>query len=91
MNGDGLPYSKFGYITTWFYFSVKNFQPGKIYTFCIKNMANQGILYRMGMKSVYKIEGHTKWQRIPGEQTFESLNSNKSFELTFKHQFEHHH
>ena len=54
ISGDSQPYFKYGQMRTWFYFYVEGFGQGQEITFVIKNMAFQTILYKSGMRPVYK-------------------------------------
>jgi hypothetical protein len=52
---DSLPYSTAGHYRTWFYFSVTGVTKGESLTFSIRNMNNQGKLYKSGLKPVYRV------------------------------------
>ena len=67
MSGDALPYDTRGHYYSWFYFSVKGVERGKTLTFQIKGMMQQGKLYKMGLRPVYRIHPHSmKWKRCMG-------------------------
>ena len=55
MSQDAEPYSNKGHYRTWFYFSVKGVPRNQSLTFVIRNMNNQGSLYRAGLKPVYRV------------------------------------
>ena len=40
---------------TWFYFSVTGVARGETVIFSMRNMNNQGKLYKMGLKPVYRV------------------------------------
>jgi cytosolic carboxypeptidase protein 5 len=50
---------------------VANVQQGETITFSMRNMNNQGRLYKMGLKPVYRLQEGRKplseWKRISGE------------------------
>lgn len=72
MSQDSEPYTNKGHYRTWFYFLVKGVPNNHTLTFVIRNMNNQGALYRAGLKPVYRVLPKTqkKWKRIPGTVDF---------------------
>ena len=74
MSEDCQPYnSESGNYRTWFYFSVTGVQEGESLTFTIKNMNNQGKLYKSGLKPVFRVlpNNQSKWKRIPNNVSFD--------------------
>ena len=56
MSEDCQPYNPdTGNYRTWFYFSVTGVPEGESLTFTIKNMNNQGKLYKSGLKPVFRV------------------------------------
>ena len=85
-SGDGLPYANVGHYKTWFYFSVKGIKSGDTLTFNVRNMAQQGKLYKAGLKPVFRILPNSKkWKRCGGQVTW--AYKNDGFELTWTHHF----
>lgn len=54
---DSLPYMEnAGNYRTWFYYKTSGVKKGEILTFSIRNMNNQGKLYKSGLKPVFRIK-----------------------------------
>ena len=86
MAGDGLPYAERGHYYSWFYFSVAGVQPGQTLQFNIKGMAQQGKLYKMGLRPVYRVTPNSrKWKRCQGFLTWN--NNEENFQIKFAHTF----
>ena len=86
MSGDGLPYAERGHYYSWFYFSVKGVQCGQTLYFNIKGMAQQGKLYKMGLRPVYRVSPNSmKWKRCQGLLTWN--NNEENFQIKFAHTF----
>lgn len=68
MSQDAEPYTEKGHYRTWFYFSVQGVPNNTTLTFVMRNMNNQGALYKVGLKPVYRVLPKTskRWKRIPG-------------------------
>ena len=83
MSEDGLPYSAKGHYRTWFYFSVTGVPTGQALIFAIKNMNNQGRLYKAGLKPVYRVlpTAQKRWKRIP--EGVECGKGSEGFCITF--------
>ncbi len=90
---DSLPYTPLQggaqNYRTWFYYSVSGVPPGETITFSIRNMNNQGKLYKMGLKPVYKVvpSEQTEWQRIPNNVEYDYIEEGGPFYITFNHEF----
>jgi hypothetical protein len=55
---DSLPYTPLASgsnYRTWFYFSVTGVPRGETVIFSMRNMNNQGRLFKMGLKPVYRV------------------------------------
>lgn len=86
LSGDGLPYTAVGHYKTWFYFSVKGVKSGQTLTFSIRNMGNQGKLYKLGLRPVYRVHPNAmKWKRTSGLCQWNY--GNEGFNVTFTHTF----
>ncbi len=87
MSQDSEPYTNKGHYRTWFYFSVKGVPINHTLTFVIRNMNNQGALYRAGLKPVYRVmpKASKKWKRIPGNVDFGK--GEEGYQVTFSHTF----
>ena len=54
MSGDSKPFDSKGHYKTWFYFSVKGLNKNQQLSFSIRNMGNQGKLFKNGLRPVYR-------------------------------------
>ena len=87
MNGDGLPYTNVGHFRTWFYFSVRGVRNGDTLTFVVKGMAQQGKLYKMGLRPVYRVQPSAMtWKRCSGSLQW-CQEPDSGFSVTFQHTF----
>jgi len=90
---DSLPYTQLSggaqNYRTWFYFNVTGVPEGETVTFSIRNMNNQGRLFKMGLKPVYKVvpDIQAEWQRIPTSVEYDYLDDCGPFYITFTHDF----
>ena len=84
---DCLPYATTGYYKTWFYFSVTGVPKSQTLTFSIRNMNNQGKLYKLGLKPVYRVlpDERKDWARITAEVGYEY--GSEGFIVTWQHHF----
>lgn len=85
---DCVPYSsESGNYRTWFYFSVSGVPEGESLSFTIKNMNNQGKLYKSGLKPVYKVlpNYQSKWKRLPNNVNYDYAS--EGFYILFSFQF----
>ena len=83
-----MPYvSNVGNYRTWFYFSVTGVPAEQCLTFTVRNMNNQGKLYKSGLKPVYRVLPNTqkKWKRIQNEVMFDYASD--GFYISFSHHF----
>jgi len=82
---DSKPYSTAGHYRTWFYFSVTGVPQGETLTFSMRNMNNQGKLYKAGLKPVFRVlPTHQKsWKRIPTAVTFDYGSDGFSIQWQF--------
>lgn len=88
ISGDGLPYQQQGHYRTWFYFSVTGVKKDESVTFSIRNMGNQGKLYKNGLKPVLRVApNHQRaWKRIPSPVSWDYLQ--EGFTVTWTTKFE---
>ena len=87
MNGDGMPYTHVGHYRTWWYFSIKGVKPGDTVTFAIRGMAQQGKLYKMGLRPVFRVLPKSKkWKRC-NESLYWKTYEDGHFGITFTHTF----
>jgi hypothetical protein len=89
---DSLPYTPLPAgcqnYRTWFYFSVTGVPKGETVIFSMRNMNNQGRLFKLGLKPVYRVlpSAQPSWQRIPASVQFDYLDEGPFF-ITFCHNF----
>lgn len=67
ISADSLPYDPKGHYKTWFYFSVSGVEPGQELTFSVRNMSNQGRLFKNGLRPVFRSSNNMKWKRVIGK------------------------
>ena len=67
MSGDSKPYDTKGHYKTWFYFSVKGMNKNQQLSISIRNMGNQGKLFKNGLRPVYRSASNQKWKRVHGK------------------------
>ena len=84
---DSIPYDPKGHYKTWFYFSVKGISKGQTLNFSIRNMANQGKLFKNGLRPVYRSCSNMKWKRVHGKVQYK-CNQNNSHVVNWTHTFE---
>ena len=62
---------------------------GETITFSIRNMNNQGRLYKMGLKPVFKVvpDVQLEWQRIPTTVEYDYVDEGGPFYITYSHEF----
>ncbi len=74
---------------TWFYFSVTGVATGETVIFSMRNMNNQGKLYKMGLKPVYRVIPNVEkeWQRVPNNVQYDYIEDCGPFMITFSHNF----
>ena len=89
MSEDSLPYATQGHYRTWFYFSITGVNKGETLTLSVRNMNNQGKLYKSDLKPVYRVlPNHQKqWKRISNEVSYDY--GTEGFYITFMFQFNH--
>ena len=63
---DSIPYER-GHYRTWFYFSIKGIETNSEIHFSVRNMGNQGRIFKNGLRPVYRSSSNMKWRRIQGE------------------------
>jgi hypothetical protein len=88
---DSLPYTPLTggaqNYRTWFHFSVTGVPRGDTVIFSIRNMNNQGRLFKLGLKPVYRNSVSGGWQRIPASVQYDYLDEGGPFFITFTHNF----
>lgn len=67
MSGDSKPFDSKGHYKTWFYFSVKGVNKNQQLSMSIRNMGNQGKLFKNGLRPVYRSASNQKWKRVHGK------------------------
>jgi hypothetical protein len=87
ISGDSLPYDPKGHYKTWFYFSVSGVDIGYEMKFSIRNMNNQGRLFKQGLRPVYRSASNMKWKRVLGKIDYKILPTGLST-LTWSHTFD---
>ncbi len=87
---DSKPYSTEGHYRTWFYFSVTNVPQGDTITFSMRNMNNQGKLYKAGLKPVYRVlpTNQKSWKRLPAPMSWDYGVEGFTLNWSFKFDFE---
>ena len=85
---DSIPYDPKGHYKTWFYFSVKGIQKDQEITFSIRNMGNQGRLFKNGLRPVYRSASNMKWKRVHGKVDYKLNSQTNYFLVNWKHKFD---
>jgi hypothetical protein len=62
---------------------------GETVIFSMRNMNNQGKLYKMGLKPVYRVLPNVEkeWQRVPNNVQYDYIEDCGPFMITFSHNF----
>jgi hypothetical protein len=84
---DSIPYDNKGHYKTWFYFSIKGVQKQEI-SFSVRNMGNQGKLFKNGLRPVYRSKSNMKWKRVHGKVDYKLNSQTNSFYINWKHNFD---
>lgn len=87
ISGDSLPYDPKGHYKTWFYFSVSGVEQGKELSFSVRNMSNQGRLFKQGLRPVFRSASNMKWKRVLGKIDYKVLQNGLS-NVTWSHTFD---
>ena len=85
---DSIPYDPKGHYKTWFYFSVKGIQKDQEITLSIRNMGNQGRLFKNGLRPVYRSASNMKWKRVHGKVDYKLNSQTNYFLVNWKHKFD---
>ena len=82
---DGVPFSAPTGLKTWFYFLVKGVSVGETLTFTIRNLNYQTLLFKLGLRPVFRQQGQKAWKRTSGKLTWDCTEA--GLVLTFVHTF----
>ena len=85
---DSIPYDPKGHYKTWFYFSIKGVEKGQTLTFSVRNMANQGKLFKNGLRPVFRSTSNMKWRRVLGKVEYKVFGNQNNYVVNGNHTFE---